>query len=158
MIRAFTLIELIFVIVIIGLISSIGKYFIPDLSLIANVQALKSYIETKRSNAIGYEANTSDEQDEKYVCVKFDYNYIKDDEMNSKVKFAFKKSIIDNLNVKTEDNETVNELCFDKYGRPYNGKIDDNMSNFLKKFVIITLFYKDQNKTIIVAPYTGFIK
>jgi len=53
--KAFSLTELIFVIIIMGILSFIGLEFIPNETLNSDVQMLKSEILRKKSDAIGYE-------------------------------------------------------------------------------------------------------
>jgi len=146
--KAFTLIELIFVIVLMGILTFIGLSFVPDNTLSDNTKALKNLINLKVTNALSYEANMSDENDKKKVCITFDKNYLNNEENSSRVKYFFKADI----------NSTVNTVCFDKFGRPFKDSIDDKDHNLLDGNVKITLKYKNKEKYIIIHKQTGYIE
>jgi len=146
--KAFTLIELIFVIVIMGILSFIAISYIPDDTLIDNTKALKNLINLKETYALGYEANMSDDNDKKKVCITFDKNTLNNEENSSKIRYYFKADISSNI-------QTV---CFDKFGRPFENSIDTKDSNLLHKNVIITLSYKNKDKNITIYPITGYVE
>ena len=146
--RAFTLIEMIFVLIIIGILSIVAIEFIPDNTLTDNTKALKNLINEKKSFALGYEANMSDSDDNKKVCITFDKDTLNKEENNSRVKYFFKADISSNYDT----------ICFDRFGRVYKNSIDDENKNLLHKNVKITLKYKNKTKTIIVHKTTGFVE
>jgi len=146
--KAFTLIELIFVIVIMGILSFIAISYIPDDTLIDNTKALKNLINLKETYALGYEANMSDDNDKKKVCITFDKNTLNNEENSSKIRYYFKADISSNI-------QTV---CFDKFGRPFENSIDTKDSNLLHKNVTITLSYKNKDKNITIYPITGYVE
>jgi len=148
-VRAFTLIEMIFVLIIIGILSFIAIGFIPDNTLTDNTKALKNLINEKKSFALGYEANMSDPDDKKKVCITFDKAILNSEENNSRVKYFFK---VDDIN------STVNTICFDRFGRMYKNSIDSKNSNLLHENVKITLKYKNKTKNIIIHKITGFVE
>ena len=145
--RAFTLIELIFVIVITGLLMFVGLEYIPDDTLNNDKKALKNLIFLKETNALGYEADMSDDNDKKKVCITFTKNYINSEENSSKIRYYIKSDI-------TADYNTV---CFDKFGRVFNEEIDDNNNNLLQKNVNIMLSYKGSETNITINKTTGYI-
>ncbi len=146
--KAFSLIELIFVIVIMGVLSFIAVSYIPDNTLSDNTKALKNLIKLKETYALGYEANMSDENDKKKVCITFDKNYINNEENSSKIRYYIKSNI----------NSDVRIVCFDKFGRPFENSVDINDKNLLHKNVIITLKYKNKDKKITIYQTTGYVE
>ena len=146
--KAFTLIELIFVIVIMGILSFIAISYIPDNTLTDNTKALKNLIKLKETYALGYEANMSDDNDKKKVCITFDKNILNNEENSSKIRYYFKSDI--SSNIKT--------VCFDKFGRPFDSSIDKKDKNLLHKNVTITLSYKNKDKNIIIYQITGYVE
>ena len=145
--RAFTLLEMIFVIVIMGILSFIAISYIPDNTLSDDTKALENLIKLKETYALGYEANMSSENDKKKVCITFDKDYINSEENNSKIRYYIKSNISSNI-------QTV---CFDKFGRPFEDSIDEMDQNLLHKNVKITLKYKNQEKNITIYQITGYV-
>ncbi len=146
--KAFSLIELIFVIVIIGILSIIAVPFIPDYTLNDDAKSLINLINLKESTAMGYEANTKDSKDKKNVCITFTQDSLNKEENSSKIKYFFKSDISSNY-------QTV---CFDKFGRVFKNYIDDEDRNLLHKNVTITLQYKKKNKIVTIHKITGFVE
>ena len=145
--KSFTLIELIFVIVIMGILSFIAISYIPDNTLSDNTKALENLIKLKETYALGYEANMNDENDKKRVCITFDKNYINSEENNSKIRYYIKSDISSNI-------QTV---CFDKFARPFKDSVDETDQNLLHKNVTIMLKYKNQEKNITIDQITGYV-
>ena len=146
--RGFTLIEVIFAILIMGILTFIGFEFLPDNTLNDDTKALKNLINLKVTNALGYEANMSDSNDKKKVCIEFNTTKLNNEENYSKIKYFFKSEI----------NSSVNLVCFDKFGRVFKNEVDANDSNLLDKNVIITLKYKNQEKNITIYKQTGYVE
>jgi len=148
--RAFSLMELIFVIVIMGILSFMGLQFIPDETLTSDTQMLKEKILQKKSDALGYKTAGSDD----YVCINFDKDDLnsKDKNSNEKVHYKFKSEI----SVKGLNNG--NTICFDYLGRVFDGEIDVNLTNLVHKNIIISLKYKNKEQNITIYPITGVIR
>ncbi len=145
--RAFTLIELIFVIVITGLLMFVGLEYIPDDTLNNDKKALKNLIFLKETNALGYEADMSDNNDKKKVCITFTKSYINSEENSSKIRYYLKSDITSNYNT----------ICFDKFGRVFNNEIDYKNDNLLQKNVNIMLSYKGNDINLTIDKTTGYI-
>ena len=145
--RAFSLIELIFVIVIMGILTFSALEFIPDNTLISDKDMLKLKIMQKKSNALGYKNIGLD--DYNYICITFDKDYLNNNEDEN---YTFKSDIsIDGL--------SGNRVCFDSFGRMYDKEIDIELKNLISsKTILITLKYKDQKQNIVIYPLTGAIK
>ncbi len=152
--KAFSLIELIFVIVIMGVLTFLGMQYMPDEKLTAYTQMLKAKIMEKKSNALGYKTTESDS----YYCIKFNKDWLANDESDSKIKFDFNKSYI-TLDVSPSLND--NTLCFDYMGRDFNGSVGKNLTNLLHKNIIITVIRSDkenEKQNITVFPVTGTVR
>jgi len=148
-VKSFTLIELIFVLILIGILSTVAITSIPNNTLSDNTRALKNLINEKKSFALNYEANMSDSNDKKKVCITLTKTALNSEENNSKVKYFFK---VDDIT------SNYNTICFDKFGRVFHDGIDSQDVNLLHQNVTITLQYRGKNSTIIVHKITGFVE
>ena len=144
--KGFTLIELIFVIIIIGILTFVGVSFVPDNTLSDNAKALKNLINLKITNALSYEADMGNDSDKKKVCITFDKDDLNKEENNSKIKYFFKADISSNINT----------VCFDKFGRPFKDYVDEKDKNLLNENIKIMLKYKNREKEIIIHKLTGY--
>ena len=142
--KAFSLIELIFVIVIMGILSFVGLQYIPDEKLTTYTQMLKAKILEKKSNALGYRYTG----DNNLTCITFDKNWLTLDENYSKVKYDFNKTYI---SIETDLNQS--RLCFDYLGRDFNGSVDENLTNLIHTNIIIKLKDKRKNKEQNITVY-----
>lgn len=147
--RAFSLIELIFVIVIMGILTFSALEFIPDNTLISDKEMLRLKIMQKKSNALGYKKIGFED----YICITFDKNYLNEEDKNSneKVHYIFKSDI-------SVEGLSGNRICFDSFGRVYDNEIDDTLENLIENIITIKLIYKNDEKNITIYPLTGAIK
>ena len=146
--KAFSLIELIFVIVIMGILTFSAFEFIPDNTLISDKEMLKLKILQKKSNALGYKKIGFDD----YICITFDKDFLNEEDKNSseKVHYTFKSNIsVEGLN--------GNRVCFDNFGRIYDNEVDANLENLINNVIIIKLIYKSDEKNITIYPLIGAI-
>jgi len=172
---AFTILEIIFVILIITILAAIGKNFLPDFTLLNDTNYLAMKIREKQHNAIGYDhfrfgdtgwENRDYSKEYNLTCI--DLNITKQREENSDKKSnldyeelnsnSANKYYIDYLtkiNV-TGLNSTNQTLCFDHLGRPYDGNYSLEQL-LLDKNVIIKLTYKGESKRLIIQPFSGYI-
>jgi len=147
--KSFSLIELIFVIVIMGILTFVGMQGIPNETYLSDAEVLKKLILTKKTNALGYEIYGENNE----TCLKLTKDYILSEENSSKVKYRFKSDI----NV-TGLNNSDKLVCFDYVGRPYDGESEKNLSNLLKNLVIITIKYHRKEKNLTLYPISGYVK
>lgn len=151
--KSFTLIELIFVIIIVGLISIGAINAFPDNTLINNTSFIYNKILEKKANSLGFNADMNNAEENRTVCIKFDKQWLKDDENYSKVRF----SLSNRIEIDVSSNRKT--ICFDYLGRPYNGDVDlDNFSNLLHDETNITIKYKQNTKIITIYHITGDVE
>ena len=149
--KSFTIIELIFVIIIVGLLSIGAVNAMPDNTLINNTNYLYNKILEKKANSADFMADMSKEDENRSVCITFDRQWILNDEKNSKVRF--------NLSKRISISSDANTICFDYIGRPYNGSVDlDNFSNLLHKDINVTITYNNKQKVITIYHMTGDVE
>jgi Tfp pilus assembly protein PilE len=149
--KSFTLIEMIFVIILVGILSISALQSIPDNTLVNNTNFLYNKILEKKANALSFMANMNDVDENRSVCIKFDINWLKNDEKYSKVKFDLSNRVTINSSDET--------ICFDYLGRPHNGTINlENFSNLLHKNVDIKISYQNSDKNITIYPITGYVE
>ena len=149
--KSFTLIEMIFVIILVGLISIGAINSIPDNTLSNNVKFVYNKILEKKANALSFMANMNDADENRSVCVTFDEDWLRNDENYSKVKFDFSHRV-----TVSSDKETI---CFDYLGRPYDGSVNlINFDNILHEKVDITIKYKKSYKKITIYPISGNVE
>jgi len=149
--KSFTLIELIFVIIIVSVLSIWAINSLPDNTLLNNTNYIYNKILEKKANSLGFEANMNKEDENRSVCITFDKDWLKNDEKHSKVKF--------NLSNRVSINSEINTLCFDYMGRPYDGSVDlDKFSNLLHDEVNVTIRYNNKPKIITIYPMTGDVE
>jgi prepilin-type N-terminal cleavage/methylation domain-containing protein len=129
MIKAFSIVELIFVIVLLGILASIGGNLLPDNRLLQYTNEVTMKIKETQKNAIGNDVNG----------------------------FETPWSVENNSTCITLDNslhvEVSEKICFDEYGRPY----DFATAQLLLNKVDITVKYNDKNNTISVLPMSGYV-
>ena len=151
--RAFSLIELIFVIVIMGILTFMGLQFIPNETLTADTQILKQKIFQKKSNALGYryvgEQNST--------CITFTKEWLNSDENSSNENVAKRYEFkFDSINVNGLNNG--NTICFDYLGRPFDGDVEKNLTNLLHNEVNVTLSYRNKDENFTIYPISGCVK
>ena len=157
--KAFTLIELIFVILILALLSSVAVYYIPDNTLNENTKILKEKILSKRSNAINFIAK---DKETNLTCIEFNITKLNEDENSSRVNFHFSKRITmkvngcDNSN--NNDFESNKTICFDRFGRSFVGEVDDKLGNLCHNNAEVSLKYKGKEANITIYSISGAVK
>jgi prepilin-type N-terminal cleavage/methylation domain-containing protein len=149
--KSFTLIEMIFVIVIVGILSVGALQSIPDNTLLNNTKFVYNKILEKKANALSFMANMDNGDENRTVCVTFNEDWLRNDENYSKVKFDFSHRV-----TITSDTDTI---CFDYLGRPYKNGVDlVNFTNLLHNSVDIQLSYNGSDKNITIYPITGYVE
>ncbi|MEO1928115.1 MAG: hypothetical protein ABGX26_05445 [Nautiliaceae bacterium] len=148
--KSFTLIELIFVLVI-GIILMIsGLEFLPDETFTSDKQMLEMKIMQKKSNALGYYYTGENN----YSCLEINKTWLnEEDNISDKIHYTFKSdiSVVSGL-------KNGNTICFDYLGRMYDGYVDEKLTNLVDTIIILNLKYKKHDENITLYPLTGEIR
>lgn len=153
--KAFTMLELIFVIILVSILTSIGIGFIPNYDVQNDTNFVFMKIKEKQKNAINYDTNNFantpwnniifNSKEYNLTCIQLNQVSLNTIERASNEQ---KKHII-----KTDINVTNligNTLCFDFLGRPY----DYNANQLLQNRVDINMSFM----SISVYPISGYVK
>lgn len=147
--RGLTLIETVFVIVIIGIISAIGamSYHPRVVKNDADFTALA--IEKKRKEGISFDHRSfggGEITDTKQKgCITLTKNGITDVFRKGGGKYNFKSSILGDYSGK--------KICFDHLGRPSEG----NYTNIVSSPIDINISYLKKSLTLKVLPVSGYV-
>lgn len=136
--NAFSMVELIFVILLMGILASVGGNLLPDNRLLNGTNTVTMKIKEKQKDAIGNDVTGFDtpwNKEDNATCITLDDKLID-------LKY---------LGVVPEGFE--NPLCFDQYGRPY--LLDEKQ--LLDHIVDINVTYNEQYTTISVLPMSGYV-
>lgn len=145
---AFTIIELVFVIILIGILTSVGFSFLQDNRLLNDTDFLVMKIKEKQRNAIGNDITGFDvpwSVENNTTCMDFNMAILEQEDRNSPNPYQFTSDI-------SVINSTNSTVCFDEFGRPYQSgqllmnKIDVNISHNHNEY-----------KTISVQPMSGYV-
>ncbi len=137
----FTMIELIFVIVVIGILASLGSSMMPDNRMLEYTNTATMNIKKTQKNAIGYDVNgfgTPWSVDDDTTCIDINHDELL--ETNSTL-VTITTDIVDK------------RLCFDEYGRPY----EPSLARLLLTMKVINISYRGNDKNISVYPMSGYV-
>lgn len=145
--KAFTLIELIFVIVIIGIIAGVGFSMISPHYHLKDGEFLLLKIKQAKFKAMNFEGEKNS------TCITLTRDKLNSNEKDDvKNQYAYKfHSLI---------NSSVNKLCFDSQGRPHDGDSysgeDVRLDTLIHENLDIKLTNNKKSCTIRVYPLTGY--
>lgn len=182
--KAFSLLELIVIIIVVGIVSSI-VYINPVFDKYDEVNYEKEnikqdliYLKQLNLNQDFFESTKIDWYN-KTDCVEFNlanktYTLrnleipIKNPFNSEPMKYIdtagveqtgyYVVKLKHNITVKSEDGTNIDTICFDNLGRPFKDNL--LLSNMLKNNIIINIEIPDttEKETIVINKYTGFIK
>lgn len=140
------MVELIFVIVIMGVLAKIATGFMPDNKLLNDVNFLTQQIKKTQHQAMGYEnyhfgkSQFWDENSSDFnrTCIAFNNTFV---QTLSKQDYHFNATLT----------PEVPTLCFDSMGRPYR-----SMQLLVQK-VDINVTLNNHMNTVSVLPYSGYV-
>jgi len=144
--NGFTMVELIFIIILIGILASIGGNLLPDNKLLNDTNFITMKIKEKQKNAIGMSSyNFGDILWSSYntnTCIDLTKDGFEKNDLQAQKPYKLHSL----LNV---DGNTT--LCFDEYGRPYQSEqlLLDNKD--------INVTYDAKTKKISVMPISGYV-
>ena len=149
--RSFTLMELLFVIIVIGVLAVTANIRIPKNDLIDATKLLHTILLDKKASAIGFEADINSEEENRTVCAVLEKTWLQDDQKKAKVKHTFSSKVTLSSNTGT--------ICFDYLGRLHTDGMDTRtLSTLSHNEVNITLTQGSKTKTITLYPMGGFIE
>ncbi len=143
--NAFTMVELIFVIILVGILAGIGSNFMPDNRLLNDTNFLTLKIKEKQRNAIGYDINGFAKpwsKENNLTCIDFNTTILEEEDSHTQKPHKFNSAI------SVDANRT---LCFDEYGRPYQSE------RLLLKILDINVTYNQKVKQLSVMPISGYV-
>ncbi len=129
--NAITLIELVFVIVLLGIISASAVMVLPKNKAITDAKHIASLLNEKRFQAQGNQAKRS--------CIRLNDGNLSDDEYT----------------IASEIQYGEDELCYDWMGRVYESNTTEDQ---IGQIVDINISSQGNNVRVSVFPYTGYVK
>jgi len=145
--KAFSMVELIFIIVLIGILASIGSNLFPDNKLLNDTNYIIMKIKETQKNAIGYDTTGFDKtwmQENNITCLTLSKFGLENIDKTSQKPHVLASSIGGIDMGKT--------VCFDSYGRPYIPSEHKLLQN-----LDINVTYNDKTKKISVMPISGYV-
>ncbi|MDD4506049.1 MAG: hypothetical protein PHE60_06745 [Sulfurospirillaceae bacterium] len=149
--RAFSMVELIFIIVLMGILAKIASSYMPDNRLLSDKHYISMKIKEQQKNAIGYDTfqfgssqywsvPTRYSQDFNLTCIESTKEYFESLDREKSYKFTL-----------TFDNNMT--ICFDSLGRPYGGV----PAQLFVSDTDINVTYNSINSRISVLPMSGYV-
>ncbi len=152
---AFTMIELIFVIVIVGILAGAATMAMPDNKLYSDTNFIVQKIKQTQMNALYHDHFRFDDAtwrsgDYNDTCIEISKPYLATLEKNSNSPQKYQ------LSAQTSISVSASKLCFDNLARPY--KNDYQLNNFLKTPIELNITYKQKIKRLFIMPYSGSVQ
>lgn len=151
--KAFSMVELIFIIVVLGILAKVGSGFIPDNRLLNDTNYILMKVREQQKNAIGYD--TFFFGDSQYWKIPVRYSADFNQTCVESTKVFFERLDHDKSYVITALIENNSTWCFDNLGRPYTNILGTDQ--LLLKSVDINVSYNNKFNTISVLPMSGYV-
>ncbi len=133
----FTMVELVFVIVVVGVLAGIGSSMMPDNKMLTYTNTATMNIKKTQKNAIGYDVNgfgTPWSADNNTTCITLD-----------------EQNLLNKNSPMVDVVSSIDRICFDEYGRPYE------LEHLLLVIKDINITYRGNIKRISVYPISGYV-
>lgn len=145
--HAFTLIELIFVIIIMGILTGIGFYLSRPNYAKQDAQYTLLKLKEARYRATGYEGQNTNCSEGGWITLdKAALNSASDNQGSTHHEIKSEIKISDN---------TITTICFDSLGRPHDAN-NTALSTLLQQPIDINFTNNDKNSTIKLFPQSGY--
>ena len=150
--RGFTLIELIFVVLLIGLLGAVGSSLYRPEKVLSDTRFIAAKIMKTRYEAIGYDRSGFDGsvQSGSLGCITLEKSALDDPPSQAGAYRLGKRTQI------TVTNLSGNRICFDEKGYPHNG--DFSTGSLLHQKVDINVSTPKKSFIISVMPFSGYAK
>ncbi len=150
--RAFTLIELIFVVILVGILGAVGSSLYRPDRVLADTNYIAAKLMQSRYEAIGYDHRNFDGtfDSSSIGCITISKSSLNDPPQRAGGYTLSKKSLV------TVSGLTGNTICFDEKGYPHDGNFFD--SSLLHRRVDINVSDSKNSYTITVMPFSGYVK
>ena len=148
--KAFTLLELIFVIVIIGIMAGLGSSAFKTNYLLNDSHYIIGKIREAQYEGIGLEQQDLSESSRENIsrgCVTLTKEKLDDNASASGGRYSLHVSI-------NHSSLTTDTICFDAKGRPHDGDFTQNTLFTEQKVLILT--YNTKNVSISIEPLSGY--
>lgn len=148
--KAFSMVELIFIIVLMGILAKVASSFMPDNRLLNDTHYVSMKIKEAQKNAIGYDS--------------FQFGGAKIWDINRSdfnlTCIDCNKTFFENLDHNFSLISTISppqKFCFDSLGRPYELNTTNNSEQLLLNKIDINVTYNNKTNTISVLPMSGYV-
>jgi len=140
--KAFTLVELIFVIVIIGIIGAVASSTFKTNYLAQDASFMLAKIKQTQYKGVGLDHRNFDGTiiADTTGCIDLNQDILNESSVNGDITY---KGHVDNFDYGT--------VCFDVKGRPHDSTHNGNLSG--QKNIVLT--YNGETKTILILPISG---
>ncbi|MBE0492001.1 MAG: prepilin-type N-terminal cleavage/methylation domain-containing protein [Sulfurospirillum sp.] len=146
---AFTTIELVFVIIIIAIMASVGVGFVPNYDVENDTNFVLMHIKEQQKNALSYDFTWEDSLYFNHTCIEFSKNFL--ETLDRKKTYKLNANITTTLLSK--------KLCFDFLGRPFEFNATNPLTvNLLTQTIDVNISKNAKSRTISVYPMSGFAK
>jgi type II secretory pathway pseudopilin PulG len=145
--KAFTMIELIFIMIVIGILAATMAMNMPDNRLLMDRDFITQKIKQKHIYALSYD--NYDYKNKRFIdsttCI-----YINKESINKEEKDKSRSKL---YKISSQTTISPNDLniCFDNLGRPYK------LNNLLNMPIELNITYKNKTKTVNIMPFSGTI-
>lgn len=152
--KAFTLLELIFVIVLIGVLSGIGFYMNRPDATRGDAQYTLLKLKEARYRAIGYQSSTAFGVDG--GCVTLSKDALSNDTQPShNIKSEIALTSVMTYQTPAPHSLLGNEICYDTLGRPHDGN-SVVLNTLLHSDLNVTFTSGTKSSTIRIFPQSGY--
>ena len=152
--EAFTLLELIFVIVIIGILSGVAVSSFKPHHLRNDVNFVLMKLEQTRYKAMGYDKSLSSDINYSIGCISIDDLNDTNDTTTKSKPYTFYSQY-------SSDSSSPQIICFDILGKVHDGTKDDNkttLSSLETSDLNLTYTYRNKEGTLLIDHLTGNIR